>query len=743
MAHTLSILEVDFPRCSLTYGVAPCTAAIGVTGSQPCFNTPGSCQAPTAYTEAATPLTISWCTNSERAPVDRRNLIPAIEDVGVRPQKIEPGESLGRRERATVRVRNHPHNDVGLDPYPESRPYNPWNQGTLLGRLAARYPNMQGYPARLYRGVLPETGDPRTGMELSHYEIDRFDIDVDTGEIQLVDGLAWLEPTQSKIKALYPRPNNGRLTVDINNVVTGLTLEPPGIGDLEYPSSGYAAIDKEVVQFTRTGDTMLLVARGLFGSEAKTHRANAAVQVVGTLQGNVAQIFNQLLQATDTPAAYYNMAAWTAEAELYAPEILRARIAQPTPVNELVNRLMREMGLDIHTDVRTRQFVLRVLRPLGPVARISEGNGIRMSPGRDGTQRVDTVFIRFGRENPVEKYDEDSNYIGNLYVVDDNPYQAIQQNPLAIQRINSIFIPPELQQTARDTARIILGRYNRVLRTMRCATLHEYAPEVGEIVAVSSRFFEDVSGARDADIPMQVVATDRGEHQVNLELVEYRVDLARAGNVRRLSILVDKFNVNLRALYNEWFGTAPIPAGTQVIFEGDGEHGFGGNVLGAPSLEILAEDWPEVFSDGVSIELRNLEVLGRGGRGGQNLTSPNGENGSMALYTRVPVLITNSLIGGGGGGGGGEYFAGPGQTQFFQGAGGAGLTAGGGIPAGGRYEGGSSNVSGDGGDLGQPGLTGTGGPTTKYSPGAAGVAVDGISYVTIAGSTTILGPTVN
>jgi hypothetical protein len=40
----ITIVEVDLDFCQNTYGLAPCTAAIGTTGTVKCFNTFKSCQ---------------------------------------------------------------------------------------------------------------------------------------------------------------------------------------------------------------------------------------------------------------------------------------------------------------------------------------------------------------------------------------------------------------------------------------------------------------------------------------------------------------------------------------------------------------------------------------------------------------------------------------------------------------------------------------------------------------------------
>jgi hypothetical protein len=109
----------------------------------------------------------------------------------------------------------------------------------------------------------------------------------------------------------------------------------------------------------------------------------------------------------------------------------------------------------------------------------------------------------------------------------------------------------------------------------------------------------------------------------------------------------------------------------------------------------------------------------------------------------VPILATNCIIGAGGGGGGAAYY-GPGFGDYWVlGNGGAGYLAGSGNTPGTLFEAGEDvSGAGDGGDLGAAGGTSGGGPGTFYPGGAAGVAIDGTSYVTQVGCT-IYGAEIN
>ena len=44
MSKVVTYVELDLPYCANTYGTAPCTASIGVTGADRCYNCRKTCQ---------------------------------------------------------------------------------------------------------------------------------------------------------------------------------------------------------------------------------------------------------------------------------------------------------------------------------------------------------------------------------------------------------------------------------------------------------------------------------------------------------------------------------------------------------------------------------------------------------------------------------------------------------------------------------------------------------------------------
>jgi hypothetical protein len=147
----------------------------------------------------------------------------------------------------------------------------------------------------------------------------------------------------------------------------------------------------------------------------------------------------------------------------------------------------------------------------------------------------------------------------------------------------------------------------------------------------------------------------------------------------------------------------------------------------------------------------NGRIVGAGGRGGNSETSPSnplaaGQDGGRALFTRTPITLYNNgeIWGGGGGGGGGTGLNTP-QPALGSGGGGGGTVPGsagfsatdmggpGGPTSGGL--GGVPVIGVPGGSGGPPGFAGVDGGSYLGGPqapaGAAGAAIDGVSFCTI------------
>lgn len=260
MTKVLTYIEIDVPFCANTYGVAPCTASLTSsppTGTRKCFNTPNTCQDRVNYIDA--PVTLRFSSDVGFLP-DDIDVIPNVLSISYTPGTLSLGKDLGTRSTLSVNFADHPWPDTapGFDKYRTERPYDPMKLGTFWGKFRARQPFLRGRPMRLIRG---EVGQTLAEMETRHYIIDSFSHNADDGTYTIVakDALKLADNDRAQAPIL----SQGFLVADITNTAASFTLSPSGIGNDEYPTSGYLAIGgKEVVSFFRDQTA---------GNDANTH----------------------------------------------------------------------------------------------------------------------------------------------------------------------------------------------------------------------------------------------------------------------------------------------------------------------------------------------------------------------------------------------------------------------------------------------------------------------------------------
>ena len=728
MTKELLYIEIDCPKCPHSFGVSPCTA----TGTK-CKNTPATCK-DLANFGTGEIQTLRFAKAASYLPMIPY-CVPNLLNVTTSSQRINPGENLGKRERVTCTFFNHPHNDADLDPYVTERTYNPYENGTFWGKLAALYPNMQGYPARKIQG------DASLGfadLESSHYIVEKLEIAGDNAgsSISLKDALDYAEGN----KTLCPPPSNGLLGSAITPSSSSVTLTPSGVG-AQYPLSFDASIGDESVICTRSGDVITFTQRAAYFSDPAEHDEGDVLQVMESfVSQNVSQILTRLLDYTNTPIEYYNQSQWDQQVAIVNSPNLTARIAEPTEVFKLIQDLMKDMALDIHTDVIAKKINMRFLINQTPVMTLDDNVIDKPNARFHHDKRVDLFFMSFGRRNPLEKMDVIKNYPTTIVRQSTNPFSIVNRNPAAISRHQSRWIPSTLRTQASKTAQFIVGRYEIAPRGLSCVIKNSFAPKLGQVVNIKTSVFEDEFGGMPT-IPMQVVSLSQGQVNSQMELEEFRsaVLTPESGSDIIVALTDDMLNLNefatLRDIYNSIYPTA-IPADAVIRFEADPGVVFGSSTTS--DFAVYFGDWPEIAADNVTVQIVGLTIVGRGGDGSIGI----GGDGGPAFYTRYQVELIDCILGGGGGGGGGIIS--PPLAKF--GSGGAGYIVGSGYESGTLMTGGSGDSSDDatigssgaGGDLGQPGDP----SATATSGGDAGVAIDGVSYCTLT-TTTVYGAQIN
>ena len=243
--RAITYVEIDVDYCGHTYGNAPCTAAIGVTGEKKCFNGQKTCQDLANFDFDGT-LTLRFAKPTADLPPDIP-AIPSLRSVSLSPATISFGENLGQRAALECTFEDHPDSDTSLDKYYAGRGFDPYRQGTFWAKFRARFPYLTGKAIRVYRG---RVGQTLAQMTVQHFVIDKTEGPKPDGTFSIT-ARDMLKLADNE-KAQAPKLSNGSLLADITAAATAIVVNPVGIGNLDYDGDGYLAIaGKEVVSFTR------------------------------------------------------------------------------------------------------------------------------------------------------------------------------------------------------------------------------------------------------------------------------------------------------------------------------------------------------------------------------------------------------------------------------------------------------------------------------------------------------------
>lgn len=799
MRKRLQYIEIDVPVCTLAYGVAPCAAALGVTGDAKCYNTRKTCQDKAHYTEALATLRFGVDVG-EYLPKS----IPCIPniadhgDIAFTAGEISLGKNLGTRSSLKVTFRDHPDSDAGngYDPYWRERGVDPFKQGTHWGKFRARQPYLQGRNLRWIQGFEGQTIEE---METRHFFIESFDGPGLDGlySITAKDILKFLDDD----RALAPRPNNGELANEtIDASATSATLHPPGIGNAEYPESGYLTIGgAEVVGFTRSGDTLTIV-RGRLGTDAVGHERGDRIQVLLRFdQQKVSDVLNTLLTVYGgIDPALIPIDDWHDEDDAYIGRLYTADIAEPTSVRKLVNELIEQVGLAVWWDDIRRQVRLQAIR------RIQAGEG-RLTPNNvdEGSltiaeqpaQRISEMLVAYALRSPLHPLDDftsfrEGRFLRSGEAEDDHGTPAYRE-------VFSRWITRLQANTAARVGAVQIGRFRDPPRKFGFSMFRQ---EGGVPIEAGGRYLltgwpmQDAAGSP-VDVPVQITRlTPRPERYVIQaeELAFADLDLGDIGDpdpppppdapVERIITLTSGTNLNLRAEYNKLytgFGNATTEDNLPVTFILPANGTIRSASTGTAAL--VTGSWDTSLVD-LKLIVRG-RIQGRGGNGGRGgtenpSTAPRagGAGGTAFQATaEIDIELQGGQIWGGGGGGGGAATRGGWtyNTRGGGGGGGAGQNAGAGGEGPDRAGNGSNGTSTaggaggaswtkeafyeseypfpsvSGGAGGAPGLPGSAGTAQSGSPvqapgagGAAGPSIRGIGLVVITGSGSVIGPQV-
>jgi hypothetical protein len=596
------------------------------TGTDKCFNTRSTCQDPDNYDKGVQVL--RFVEKTSEIPTDALYW-PMVTGVSVTPAKLNPGgansnaRALGQRASLSVRFQDHPGNDRIVDPYVADRDYNPLERGTWWTKWRARNPYYMQRPLRLRSGYMV---NGQVVDEITRdFVITGFSGPDSNGNVS-IQGKDVLTLAEDE-KAQAPVASRGKLSADLTAGATSATLTPVGIGDDEYPATGFVRVGKEVMAFTRTGDNLTLT-RGQFGTEAKEHDEDDSVQLCLRYVSQAPQdiLYDLLLNYANIPAEYLDKAQWDAEALDFLPRLYSAIITEPNGVSKLISEMCQQMYFTIWWDERLGKVILKSVR-LAQEDEVFElddqkhliADSVSWKDLAD--ELITQVWVYYGQLDPTEKLDQGSNYATIAITADPSAEGADKHNLRRIKTIFSRWIDATNASAAEDLGQRILNRYGNAPRlvTFRVDAKDRYL-WLGDYIRLTNRLRVDQFG-RAVPVNLQIFEAEEAALGSEFRFTAQEFIPALIGgdqvedpNERVIPITSDLLNVNLRTLHDSLFGA---PAGTEnitfVIREGVtiGGDAAGGGVNVAAGARNSNNDFT---SGGNSVIVQS--ALGRSFNGG-------------------------------------------------------------------------------------------------------------------------------
>lgn len=690
--------------------------------------------------------TYKFCSARSPHPFKMNNIIPCLSDVNIAPASVNAKGGIGARTSVSVQMDDLPSSDRnGIDPYLAERTYNAFDVGLFFVKWRARNANYENYQARVLSGYIVDNTFIRSNFDIRHYVLAT--MTATNGSA----GFTFKDPLQliSNKKALAPMPSNGVLSGGITNTATSLTLQPSGVGNDEYPASGFIKIRSEVATFTRSGDT-LTITRGQRNTIATAHESGDTVQLClnydGTRSVDLVQA-ELLITYSGLPAITVPRGTWSAEAGDFLISNPNRLITDPTLVDDLVSQLCEQWPHKLFWNDRARQieFVALKAPPNSATNALTfDKNLLELSVSDQPSMQLSTIFVMYGQFDPTKKVDEKDNYQITTSRVNQDAIARYDSNNSVV--IYAPWISTGNGAAARRISTLKGRRFGIIPRQIAFAL--EDKDSLTWLGDVKSILHPDISDQNGNAVATNFEITQASEGDTfTYQALEYNYDEALAQDdaigVGVVDLPIDERNINLLDKYTAIYGAPTSSTVAKFIV-------YSGVVIGSSSVSVaslVTGNW--VAGASVTLQLNSGgAVVGFAGSGSSS-SSVNGTNGFDAISLSYDLtIVNNGTIGGGAGGGGartqgGYLAAGGGGAGEISGNAGVNDTTGIGTltsvtaPQNGTPEAGGNGgrinynnagepfvlIGGNGGELGQNGENGSG-DGIGSNGGQAGKAVD-------------------
>lgn len=485
----IQIVEIRQPFCALTYGVAPCTAALGITGDRKCFNVTSSCQdrenltlTDFIYWRFAKPqanLPKDWHEEVVESPGTqlKTNLIPSLVSVSTSATRINIGggseneSPFGRRASVSIVLQDHPWDDSIGDKYVTERDYDPFKRGTFWGKWLARNPFHSGWKVMVYDGYI---GQSLAEMSSRLYLLDRIDGPDSNGRVRITakDPLKLADDKRAQAPLATQATLRDAIDASQTTGIVIIAAQADLTEQLGNTATNYIRIGDEIIGYTGVTASspsdneweLTGVTRGTLGTKAEEHDAEEECQRVIRYENKECWLIAYDLLDKFAPGTtdFIDLDQWNDEAETWIPTFrFSGTIAEPTPVNELLAELTESGLFYIWWDERKQTIPLKAIRPVTeqPVLLTDRENIIAdsFSLKVDPDQRISQVWVYFNQKNPTEDLDDIGNYANIRIRIDGDAESEQEYGQSRIRQIFSRWIVSDAQ--ALQVAVRMLARY--------------------------------------------------------------------------------------------------------------------------------------------------------------------------------------------------------------------------------------------------------------------------------------------
>lgn len=422
-------VEIDIPRCGLVFGTSPCTATLSAITPRKCWNMLADCGDKANYDPSAT-LTLRVCKDG---PMPKgQGWLPVLSRVSASSATVniagsDPDMSgLGRQATFDFQIGDHRWHDQGVDPYLADRKsgaaqfsaigQDPATRGMFWTKMKSRWPYYADAPVRYIRAYLVD--GVLTDVKTTHFFLKEW-----AGPNNGVHKLSCLGVLDfaNKKTALAPKPSKGALVLDLAADATTFDVTPAGAS---YAASGKVCIGREIMTFTKTGDTFTVV-RGQAGTQAATHaRGDTVQEVLSFDRVSLDEFVNTLVEDyTDTPADYLTPAVKAtnaAEIARWGASIrIKTDLVAPVPVANLLAEAT-DLGCSIWADDDARELRIKMNRPVDgeTVLAVSDRDMKDMTQEDDDGKRLTQVLFCSKRLDVTKFSTDPADYAIKVLTID-------------------------------------------------------------------------------------------------------------------------------------------------------------------------------------------------------------------------------------------------------------------------------------------------------------------------------------